>query len=143
MAMVEMWRHNQTSADVDLSISDAIDGLDQTTQLTVYRVVQEGLTNAFRHSGADRISVQVAVDGSDAGHGEKESARRCVEVVVRDNGRGRAEPPRDGFGLRAMRERVSALSGTLSLSSQKTAGTELRVQLPLFRQQAPSEHATA
>jgi two-component system sensor histidine kinase UhpB len=53
-----------------------------------------------------------------------------VEVTVRDNGTGHGTNTKEGFGLRAMRERVTALSGSFLISSNGENGTSLRVKLP-------------
>ena len=68
---------------------------------SLYRVVQEGLTNAVRHGKADRIEIRVVRAGSE------------VTVSVRDNGTG-CDKLEEGFGLRHMRERLEMLGGTLS-----------------------------
>jgi two-component system sensor histidine kinase UhpB len=117
--MIEMWRRNKSSVTLELAIDGPIDTLDETTKLTVYRIVQEGLTNAFRHSGAAIIAVDVSLQRDDA-----------VKVSVRDNGRGRADSSAEGFGLKGMRERVNALSGSFALSSTADGGTFLQIRLP-------------
>ena len=68
---------------------------------SLYRVVQEGLTNAVRHGKADRIEIRVAWAGG------------VVTVGVRDNGTG-CDKLEEGFGLRHMRERLEMLGGTLA-----------------------------
>lgn len=75
--------------------------LDADEEDALYRVVQEGLTNAVRHGRADRISIRVMRTGD------------LVTVSVQDNGIGCAKLE-EGFGLRHMRERLDMLGGTLS-----------------------------
>lgn len=75
--------------------------LDADEEDALYRVVQEGLTNAVRHGRADRISIRVMRTGD------------LVTVSVQDNGTGCAKLE-EGFGLRHMRERLDMLGGTLS-----------------------------
>ena len=75
--------------------------LDSDEEDVLYRVVQEGMTNAVRHGQADRIAIRVARTGD------------VVTVSVRDNGTGCAAPE-EGFGLRHRRERLQMLGGTLS-----------------------------
>ena len=127
-AMIEMWRRNKNGVDLDFSIEGNIDGLDETRKLTVYRVVQEGLTNAFRHSGASHIEVSVSlpvpVTSSAAQH------ERILKIIIRDNGRGRDSASVDGFGIRAMRERVCAMAGSLAIDTAEHSGTSLDVSLP-------------
>lgn len=75
--------------------------LDVDEEDALYRVVQEGLTNAVRHGRADRISIRVTRTGD------------LVTVSIRDNGIGCGTLV-EGFGLRHMRERLDMLGGTLS-----------------------------
>jgi two-component system sensor histidine kinase UhpB len=83
----------------------------EVTDLTVYRVVQEALTNAFRHADATSVSVTVEqAAGMDGNRG-------CALVRVSDNGRGLAPDHKHGFGLIGMRERILALGGTLNVVS--------------------------
>ena len=74
--------------------------LDTDEEDTLYRVVQEGMTNAVRHGKADRIEIRITRSGD------------VVTVRVRDNGTG-CEKTEEGFGLRHMRERLEMLGGTL------------------------------
>jgi two-component system sensor histidine kinase UhpB len=100
------------------SYGDAID-------LTIYRCVQEGLTNAIRHAQAANIRV----DLDEAGRGDGSAAR--VELVIADDGRG-IDPQRPaGFGLRGMQERVRALGGECMLEGAAAGGTRVRVVVPL------------
>ena len=75
--------------------------LDTDEEDALYRVVQEGMTNAVRHGKADRIEIRIARSGN------------AVTVNVRDNGTGCGELE-EGFGLRHMRERLEMLGGTLA-----------------------------
>jgi two-component system sensor histidine kinase UhpB len=141
-AMVQMWRRSKDSVGLGLTVDGPLDVLDETTRLTVYRIVQEGLTNAFRHSGATQIDVAVSLC-PDASVLEDVTTpkREIVEIGVHDNGHGRPSTSTDGFGLRAMRERVTALSGSLSILSESGVGTNLNVRLPAMIQK--SAEATA
>lgn len=128
-AMVDMWRRNRGAVDLEIAIEGDIDSLDDTTKLTIYRVVQEGLTNAFRHSGASRIGVTVALRPGVPALGSKER-RDIVDILVEDNGNGRSDTAAPGFGLKAMRERVGALSGSLTINATPENGTKLQIVLP-------------
>ena len=78
--------------------------LDTDEEDALYRVVQEGLTNAVRHGRADRIEIRITRN------------RNVVMVRIRDNGTGCGELE-EGFGLRHMRERLEMLGGTLSFGN--------------------------
>jgi signal transduction histidine kinase len=87
-------------------------------EVTVYRIIQEALTNAVKHAGAEQVKVSVAyADGS-------------LRVRIDDDGGG-FDPaaPRAGFGLTGMRERVVLLGGELEITSSET-GTSVIAVLP-------------
>jgi signal transduction histidine kinase len=89
------------------------------TESTIYRVVQEALTNVAKHADAERV--QVAVERSN-GH---------VQVTVRDDGRGFDPEGRGGgLGLVGMRERVELAGGRLEIESQPAGPTVVRALVP-------------
>jgi signal transduction histidine kinase len=90
-------------------------GLD----LTAYRLVQEGLTNALKHADARTARVLVRYDAD------------AVEVVVDDDGRGEKNGTGGGHGLVGMRERVSVYGGELEAGTRPGGGFRLRARLPL------------
>jgi signal transduction histidine kinase len=111
------------SAEVGLASDGGAPRLPPEVENTAYRIVQEALTNAAKHSGASRVEVWL-----------QESADR-LEIAVRDDGSG-FEPsaPGGGFGLTGMRERVEMLGGALALESSPAGlGTLVRATLPLHR----------
>jgi signal transduction histidine kinase len=94
-------------------------------QATIYRVIQEALTNIAKHAGAVMVVVRVHVDG----------ARVVAEVS--DDGCGFAvDGVRGGFGLTGMRERVLIVGGTLTIESSDT-GTTVVASVPLARVEQP------
>ena len=86
----------------------------------VYRIGREALVNAFRHSGATRIEIELE-------YGSKDLA-----LFVRDDGRGMApQPAGDGhFGIIGMHERARQIGGTLKIRSRAAAGTEVELRIP-------------
>jgi signal transduction histidine kinase len=87
--------------------------------LTAYRLVQEGLTNAVKHARADRAEVLVRYAD---GH---------VEITVSDDGRGGGDGDGGGHGLVGMRERVSVYGGELEAGPRPEGGYALRARLPV------------
>jgi signal transduction histidine kinase len=112
----------------DLEISGEIElpgpdgpSLDADLQASVYRVVQEALTNVAKHARAGHVTVTVR---GDAGR---------LAVFVADDGRGFAvDRQTGGFGLTGMRERVLVAGGRLTIESSDE-GTAVRAELPLVR----------
>lgn len=121
---------------IEISLQDEIDGLDEDTSLTIYRLVQEGVTNAARHSDATVLNVSIARKPA--------GTRDLVEVVLADNGRG-ADLHRQtlGLGLRGMRERVEMLEGELQIASMPGHGFTIRARLPVDGTNAPVLDAAA
>ncbi|GJD99555.1 ATP-binding protein [Methylobacterium isbiliense] len=95
-------------------------GYGDLVDLTVYRCVQEGVTNALRHARAAAIRVEVA----EAADGTR------LDLSVSDDGIGLAPEPALGHGLPGMRERVAALGGRLAIAGA-AAGTVLSVAIPI------------
>jgi two-component system, NarL family, sensor histidine kinase UhpB len=92
--------------------------LDGDVQLVVYRVAQEALSNAVRHSGAERIEVALR------------RGRAGVELTVSDDGRGFAfEASESGLGIAGMRERALLLGGELTIESRPGRGTTVRLSV--------------
>ncbi|MBB5481710.1 signal transduction histidine kinase [Micromonospora parathelypteridis] len=119
--------------DAGLYIRSTVTGeppaLPPGLELTVYRVVQEALTNALKHAGVD-AGVEVALTYT----------AEAVVVRVRDDGRGRpvvSPAPSGGHGLLGMRERVTVYDGSLTAGPRPAGGWQVEVRLPL-----PSDPAT-
>ena len=92
--------------------------LDQETELVIYRVAQEGLTNTARHAGARRA--ELALRRAPGG----------VELLVRDDGRGTGAAP-EGAGIRGMRERALLVGARLTVGRAAGGGTEVRLTVPV------------
>jgi len=112
---------------VTLSVAaEPANGVPQDVGLTVYRVVQEALTNALRHAGP-AASACVTVGCRDG----------VLDVEVTDDGRGAAAelvgggPPGAGRGIVGMRERVSGLGGFLSTGPRAGGGYRVHAQIPM------------
>ena len=116
-ALAQGWRETNPDAAIELDLSGAEGALDEAIALTAYRIVQEGLTNVFRHAEASRVEVRVArVD---------DGGRPALRIEVRDDGRGLAPGARQGLVLRGMSERVGALGGRLTLENAAEGGAAL------------------
>jgi signal transduction histidine kinase len=88
-------------------------------ETAIYRVAQEALHNALRHSGASEICVSLT------------ARQRRVILDVRDRGKGfAADAPSGGLGLASMRERAASVGGTLTIDSAPGDGTRLRLAVP-------------
>lgn len=100
-----------------LDVAAGLPEPDEATALTLFRILQEGSTNALRHAGADQISARIWTDPAH------------YRICLTDNGRGIAPGQREGTGLTGMRERVTLIGGDLRLSSTP-GGTTVEAHLP-------------
>ena len=101
----------------DISIPPGLADPDEATALTLFRILQEGTTNALRHAAARRITATLATDPAH------------WIMIVRDDGRGIAGQTPRGTGLSGMSERIELLAGRLHIRSDRT-GTVLTAELP-------------
>jgi two-component system, chemotaxis family, CheB/CheR fusion protein len=112
---------------VDLHTS-GLDGerLPLVVETTLYRLVQEALTNVLKHARASEVSVIIERNADE------------VRLIVEDDGGGFSAPPASSdadatprLGLVGMQERVALLNGTLTVESASDSGTTLFARLPL------------
>jgi signal transduction histidine kinase len=114
----------RSGVQVSLDLPAATERLDRDHELSLFRIVQESLTNIHRHSGSKTASIRIIRDDA------------ALVLEIRDEGRGM--PPErlaeiqsrgSGVGIRGMRERTLQLSGTMSIESDGS-GTRIHVVIP-------------
>jgi signal transduction histidine kinase len=121
----------RSGLDVGLDVALASDNGERNARLapeleaTIYRVVQEGLTNVAKHAKAEHVRVAV----------EERSSR--IRILVEDDGRGIGRGEDGGFGLVGMRERVELVNGEMTVEPGAAGGTRLAVTLPVISRPAP------
>ncbi|CAL9432816.1 HAMP domain-containing sensor histidine kinase [Streptomyces albus] len=109
-----------TGLDVRRRLSPRLPPLEQETELVLYRIAQEGLTNVARHAEADRVELSLW------------PADDTVVLTVTDDGRGPGLA-KEGAGIRGMRERALLIGADLDISPAPQAGTEIRLTVPVSR----------
>jgi signal transduction histidine kinase/ligand-binding sensor domain-containing protein len=118
----EARRMAQASAiQAEVRVSGVRRRLDASTEHHLLRIGQEALTNAVKHSGGDRVLLELHYGADD------------VQLVVQDNGRGlpaAVDARERHFGIQGMRERVARLGGSLEVGDRAGGGVEVRVKLP-------------
>ena len=122
----------RSGIEVNLEIQPDLERLSDSSELVLFRVLQEGLTNVHRHSGAKRADVSLTKSGN------------RVVLKVKDFGRGmpagtvdslHAEGTAGGVGLAGMNERIREIGGSLEIYSASN-GTEIVATVPFQRRQA-------
>ncbi len=123
---VEGWRNRLAPTRLSLVLDSRVDQLDEATSLTLYRIVQEALTNCARHARATRVDLKLSWCE------DEPTGSPQVLVQVEDDGAGAdVNAVGAGLGLVGMRERLAALGGSLQLDSRPQAGFRLRARLPV------------
>jgi signal transduction histidine kinase len=111
----------QASVRLDLDGDLAAKALPRSLRICVYRFVQEGLNNAYRHAGdvSARVSAKVGKD--------------CLFLAVEDDGPGleQTDPPREGLGLSGLRDRVESLGGEFRIEGRKGRGARIVMTIGL------------
>jgi signal transduction histidine kinase len=110
----------QAGLRVTLTTSGPASHLSPTVELATYRIIQESLTNALRYAGGGCVAVKLAYE------------RDYLTVEVDDSGGSRREPiAGGGHGIMGMRERASAVGGTLEAGPRVDGGFHVRAMLPV------------
>lgn len=124
--LVEHWKHRNRSTHFQLSIDESLDHLPDNVAVSLYRIVQESITNTIKHGQGSHLEIVLQKSGE------------IIHLQVRDDGRGGVSPAfkeesrkSGGFGLLGMEERVLALGGTLRIQPLPPSGTVIDVRLPL------------
>lgn len=120
-ALVDEWRH--AGMRIDLSVDGDLAAVPETTGRTVFRVVQEGLTNAHKHAADTAVAVQVAVEDGTGVQAEVTNPLRVGSVAP-------APLPGAGLGLVGLRERVELAGGRLSHAVTSDQRYRLRAWIP-------------
>ena len=103
------------------SYGDSID-------LTIYRCIQESLTNVIRHAQAKEVVVEL---GERPGTGPAGDGGNALKLTIRDDGRGIAPGAPMGFGILGMQERVQGLGGSYTIGGGDGRGTSIEIAIPL------------
>ena len=124
-AIAPLMEQVQQLIGVTPSLIITVPPLAPSIKLTVYRIVQEALTNVCKHAEADVVSVSVTQQSSSPGSSN-------LQITVQDNGIGfRPQDNTTGFGLKGIQERATAEGGRCQIDSASGQGCTLQVWLPL------------
>lgn len=117
--------------DIIVEANEEPEEILQVIKVTVFRVIQEACTNILKHANASLIDIKLLYD------------KDYLRVTVKDNGKGfnsdkfllNNSGQTSSFGLSIMKERISLLSGTLEIQSEKGKGTTIIINVPLTKQE--------
>mgnify|MGYP000049784753 CR=1 FL=1 len=117
--------------DIFVEANEEPEEILQVIKVTVFRVIQEACTNILKHANASVIDIKILYEED------------YLRITVKDNGKGfnsdifllNNSEQTSSFGLSIMRERISLLSGSLEIQSEKGKGTTIIINVPLTKQE--------
>jgi two-component system, NarL family, sensor histidine kinase UhpB len=124
---IAAWQKRQPQINFSLEVEGKLNHLNEAMNMTVFRVVQESLTNAVRHAEASEISILVANE-------RDETQQDQIIIDISDNGKGMEVHDFHSdvdFGLLGMRERAQSLGGQFTLESSLGNGVKIHITIPL------------
>jgi two-component system sensor histidine kinase UhpB len=113
----------QARLEIDLEVDQELPPLTRDSELVIYRVAQEALTNVARHSGSATAVLRLEQTGPDR-----------VSLIVADAGTGLPTGASAGGGMQGMAERASTIEGALDVRSRPEGGTEIRLDVPIVEE---------
>ncbi|MCX7923622.1 MAG: sensor histidine kinase [Clostridia bacterium] len=118
LTLIKDTRQN-TNVQVDLNKNISMDlKLEAATEVALFRIIQESITNSIRHGNASRIRVDINHEAN------------LLKIHIGDDGKG-CSYIKKGYGLRGITERIEALQGVVKFSSLEGKGFETSIQIPL------------
>jgi two-component system sensor histidine kinase UhpB len=121
-------RHPDTQ--IHTNLGELAKSYGEPVDLTIYRCIQEAITNAIRHGDAAKVTVDLSEKKRGGTNGHR-GAAKGIQLTVSDDGKGMAPTTPKGFGLPTMTERVRSLGGVCEVESVPSEGTTIRVEIPV------------
>ncbi len=119
--LISTWREHNPSIELHCQIDPELGHESEAVAITVYRLVQEALTNIARHAQAGNVLLSI------------NTGDHWLEVSVSDDGIGfNPIDTKSGFGLMGMRERIQGVGGTFNVTSSSEQGTCVSARLPIY-----------
>lgn len=124
---IAAWQQRQSQINFSLETTGKLDHLNEAMNMTVFRVVQEAITNAVRHAAASSIKIIVKNEKDESGQDQ-------ITIEINDDGKGMEVHDFHSdvdFGLLGMRERAQSLGGQFNLESSLGNGVKIHITIPL------------
>lgn len=109
---------SMSDVKIDLNISGKIMSMQDDEEQTIYRIIQESITNSMRHGNATHIDIRLEFRYHD------------LSMIIQDNGRG-CDMLEKGFGLTHIEERINMLGGSVVFDTEKDQGFKMEAQVPV------------
>jgi two-component system sensor histidine kinase UhpB len=124
--LLNTWQLKHPKINLHYQINlKALPKINEIVSVTIYRIIQECLTNISRHAKAKNVEIRVVSI-------KKNRSKPMINIEVVDDGLGFNKSHRDGFGLTGMRERINEINGKIDIKSSINQGVRFNIQLPIF-----------
>ncbi len=124
--MVDEWNSLQDDVFCHFTFSSVPEDLPETIKISLFRIVQESLTNVLKHAEASEVTISLLY--------EKGSIKDTINLRVSDNGKGiNFDQINPGLGLIGMRERVEMLDGKFEFGPDKHSGLSIDIDIPVTK----------
>ena len=118
--LISHWQTRHAHLQIHFACAGEIELLPENISIHIFRIVQEGLTNAVRHANATQVLIDLTLD-----------EQHFLTLKMRDNGQGcEMQNIKKGFGLLSMRERVRSLNGDFLIETSPQNGMKITVKIP-------------
>ena len=130
--LIAGFRRRHPDAHIAVTFGRLAESYGEAVDLTLYRCIQEGITNAIRHGKAGTVSVDLeTMQATRRNGGRRERAKLILDLS--DDGIGMPQSTPKGFGLTAMTERIRSLGGSCMIESAPKKGTRIHIEIPVER----------
>jgi two-component system, NarL family, sensor histidine kinase UhpB len=137
---VAAFRHRNREILCMLDVQVELSGLDEEVAVTIYRIVQESLTNIAVHANAHNVLIEVRAEPAVKAGSNAHDSRDHIRLTVTDDGTGFFQLTANrGLGLTGIRERARALGGSCSIVSEPGHGTRIDVLVPHNRMEETAD----
>jgi signal transduction histidine kinase len=115
--------HQSSSMHISLRAPETLPPLSAATEVAAFRIIEEAVTNVMRHAEARQCLIQLEL-----------TAKGELALSVTDDGKGLGDTYRTGVGMHSMRERSQELGGSFDIQTIPNGGTQIRVSLPITKE---------
>ena len=130
--LIAGFRRRHPDVHIAVTFGRLAESYGEAVDLTLYRCIQEGITNAIRHGKAGTVSVDLeTMQATRRNGGRRERAKLILDLS--DDGMGMPQSTPKGFGLTAMTERIRSLGGSCMIESAPKKGTRIHIEIPVER----------
>lgn len=120
--LLNHWKQRSEQPTFNLHYDDAVDNINPTLVIHIFRVIQESLTNIIRHANASHVTISLVI----------KTPPKTLHLLITDDGLGcNLNESKSGFGLLGMEERIQLLGGSFELQSQPNKGMQIKAKIPL------------